>query len=257
MANNPLKFADPTGHYESCDDGACRDIYATRNGLLLVQARWWAPRVAWFNRTLHPKFAQGLGKYSIGRDIAKSGILNSVRFRDTVDNFEKAASFSNNLQPQGLYPIDLPPGWTQRVYDDTLTPWERSVVTHEVCHALQRVAQGQISYFPFGTLQREREATLIQNGLIYEQNLANGLAHSDANLGTKVQSAALLSTPAKAASQVLSQGGIYGMFENDTLSVDATIANFRRMGLSEESISDIYAAADLVYLPSDKRDGDR
>jgi len=32
MANNPLNFTDPTGHYEACDDGACYSGSSNRNG---------------------------------------------------------------------------------------------------------------------------------------------------------------------------------------------------------------------------------
>ncbi|MEO6060525.1 MAG: hypothetical protein ABIQ99_01140 [Thermoflexales bacterium] len=130
MANNPLKFTDPTGHdpagsQNNCNYAGvgCDDATTLVIAQVLSNARIFAANLAWNNRNLHPKLAKQLNRYSIGRDIVRSGILNQVRFRDTFLDFGWAASYSNSLQSQGLYPIDLPPGWTQETHDGTLKDW--------------------------------------------------------------------------------------------------------------------------------------
>jgi hypothetical protein len=40
MANNTLKYTDPTGHYEACDDGACTSQFSPRNGRAVGGAFW-------------------------------------------------------------------------------------------------------------------------------------------------------------------------------------------------------------------------
>ncbi|MEO6061896.1 MAG: hypothetical protein ABIQ99_08165, partial [Thermoflexales bacterium] len=114
----------------------------------------------------------------------------------------------------------------------------------------QRIALGQITWFPFGTIQREREAMLIQNGITFEIVRASGKSPKDARLTTEVESGPLLSSPEKAADKVVAHGGLYPIFVNDTLSVDATVDRLKNMGFSPESLRDVFAAGDLLYTPS-------
>ena len=46
-------------------------------------------------------------------------------------------------------------------------------------------------------------------------------------------------------------------FDDDTLSVDDTVAHFRQMGFSENSISHVFAAADLTYAGPGPNQGPR
>jgi len=91
---------------------------------------------------------------------------------------------------------------------------------------------------------------LIQNGLTYEIVRASGKSADEARRTTKAESAPLLSSPEKAADTVVAHSGLYPIFVNDTLSVDATVDRLKNMCFSPESLRDVFAAGDLVYTPS-------
>ncbi|MEO6062372.1 MAG: hypothetical protein ABIQ99_10575 [Thermoflexales bacterium] len=99
MANNPLRFADPTGHYEACDDGACRDIYATRNGQLVAQTT---------GVTGHRRYVSAHAKNQIMRPILNR-IFQNRQANRLVNNYLDATSEPIHFSKQDMIEMNPEP----------------------------------------------------------------------------------------------------------------------------------------------------